>query len=101
MLSIKEAAKGYAAVGAESRLNVLRLLVKTGEGGMSISDIGSRLDMAPSTLAHHLRYLVSANMVIQEKQGREVVNTANYDFLEELGNYLLHECCKNDGRRSG
>ena len=101
MLSIKDAAKGYAAVGAESRLNVLLLLVKAGEEGMTIGKIGSRLNMAPSTLAHHLRYLVSANMVIQEKQGREVVNTANYDFLEELGNYLLRECCMNAGNQLG
>ena len=101
MLSKKDAAKGYAAVGAEPRLNVLRLLVAAGEEGMTISEIGNRLKMAPSTLAHHLRYLVSANMVIQEKQGREVVNTANYDFLEQLGNYLLHECCKNAGNQLG
>lgn len=98
MLSIKEAAKGYAAAGSESRLDVLLLLVKAGDDGMTISEIGNRLKMAPSTLAHHLRYLVSANMVIQEKQGREVLNTANYEFLEELGKYLLLECCKEARR---
>lgn len=98
MISKKDAAKGYAAVGSESRLDVLLLLVQAGERGLSISQIGDQLGFAASTLAHHLRYLVEANMVLQEKQGREVINTANFDYLEELGNFLLLECCKNSDR---
>jgi len=99
MITRKDAAKGYAAVGSESRLDVLLLLVQAGEEGLTISEIGSQLGFAASTLAHHLRYLVDANMILQEKQGREVRNTANYKYLEELGNYLLLECCKNSGTK--
>ena len=95
MLSKKEAAQAYAAVGSESRLSVLLLLVQTGDDGFTVSEIGHQLGIAASTLAHHLRYLVAANMILQEKQGREVRNTANFDHLKELGNYLLLECCKN------
>ena len=98
MINKKQAAQGYAAIGSESRLQVLLLLVKAGNSGRTISEIGTELDMAPSTLAHHLRHLVTAKMVIQEKQGREVRNTANFDLLEELGKYILLECCKNEVR---
>ncbi len=96
MLKVKLAAKGYASIGSESRLAVLLLLVQAGNSGMTISEIGSELGMAPSTLAHHLGQLVTAGMVIQEKQGREVRNTANFDHLKELGNFLLLECCKKE-----
>ena len=96
MINIKNAAKGYASIGSDSRLAVLLLLVKAGNSGLTISEIGSELNMAPSTLAHHLRYLVAAGMVIQEKQGREVRNTAHFGHLEELGNFILRECCKNE-----
>ena len=96
MIDVKKAAQGYASIGSESRLAVLLLLVKAGNSGLTISEIGSELKMAPSTLAHHLRYLVTADMVIQEKQGREVRNTANFEHLEELGKFILHECCKNE-----
>lgn len=96
MLNVKLAAKGYASIGSESRLALLLLLVQAGSSGMTISEIGSELKMPPSTLAHHLRQLVTAGMVIQEKQGREVMNTAHFDNLEELGNFLLLECCKNE-----
>ena len=98
MLSIKEVAQGYAAVGSEARLSVLSLLVKAGDDGLTVSEIGDQLGIAASTLAHHLRYLATANMILQEKQGREVRNTANYDHIEELGNYLLLECCKNSNK---
>lgn len=98
MLSIKEVAQGYSAIGSESRLSVLLLLVQTGDDGLTIGEIGHQLGIAASTLAHHLRYLVSADMVLQEKQGREVRNTANFDYLEELGNYLLLECCKDSNK---
>ena len=98
MLSTKEVAQGYAAVGSEARLSVLALLVQTGDDGLTVSEIGHQLGIAASTLAHHLRYLATANMILQEKQGREVRNTANYDHLEELGNYLLLECCKNSNK---
>lgn len=96
MINIKQAAQGYASIGSESRLAVLLLLVRTGERGLTISEIGAELKMAPSTLAHHLRQLVTAGMVIQEKQGREVRNTAHFHHLEELGNFLLLECCTNE-----
>jgi ArsR family transcriptional regulator len=95
MLSIKEVAQGYSAIGSEPRLSVLLLLVQAGDDGLTIGEIGHQLGIAASTLAHHLRYLVSTGMVLQEKQGREVRSTANFDYLEELGNYLLLECCKN------
>lgn len=95
MITKKDAAQGYAAVGSEPRLDVLLLLVQAGDGGLTVSEIGSQLGFAPSTLAHHLRFLVDAKMILQEKQGREVRNTANYDYLKELGNYLLLECCVN------
>ena len=94
MLSMKEVAKGYAAVGSEARLSVLSLLVQAGDDGLTVSEIGHQLGIAASTLAHHLRCLVSANMILQEKQGREVRNTANFNYLEQLGNYLLIDCCK-------
>lgn len=98
MLSIKEVALGYAAAGSEARLSVLLLLVQAGDGGLTVSEIGHQLGIAASTLAHHLRHLVTAKMILQDKQGREVRNTANFDRLEELGNYLLLECCKNSNK---
>ncbi len=95
MISLEEAAQGFAAVGSESRLAVLLLLVKTGVEGLTVGEIRQQLEMPASTLAHHLRFLGAANLIVQEKQGREVINKANFDHIKLLGDYLLDECCMN------
>jgi len=70
--------------------------VKAGQGGLTVGDIQSRTGMAASTLAHHLKFLSSAGLVIQEKDGRSVINRAAYDHLENLAGYILKECCVDE-----
>ncbi len=72
------------------------LLVKTGGEGLTVGEIKQQLKMPASTLAHHLRFLDAANLIEQEKQGREVINKANFDHVKLLGDYLLDECCMNE-----
>ncbi|MGB1110759.1 MAG: ArsR/SmtB family transcription factor [Gammaproteobacteria bacterium] len=92
-LTIETAAQGFAAVGSEARLQVVLTLVRAGPDGLTIGDIQRRLDIPASTLAHHLRFLSAGGLLEQEKQGRVVINRANFDHITELANYLLRECC--------
>ena len=62
-------ARALAALGHDARLSIFRLLVKAGEEGLRVGDIGEHLGLAPSTLAHHLSTLVDAGLVLQDKQG--------------------------------
>ncbi|WP_321335079.1 metalloregulator ArsR/SmtB family transcription factor [Breoghania sp.] len=73
-LSIEEAAQGFAAIGSQARLSVVLALVRAGRSGLSVGDIQARTGMAASTLAHHLRFLASAGLIEQEKDGRSVIN---------------------------
>ncbi|MCH9675758.1 MAG: metalloregulator ArsR/SmtB family transcription factor [Gammaproteobacteria bacterium] len=93
MLVLEEAAQGFAAVGSEPRLEVLLTLVRAGPEGLSVGDIQARVGIAPSTLAHHLRFLAAAGLIDQEKHGRSVVNRAAFERIEALANFLLRECC--------
>ena len=86
-------ARSLAALGHETRLAVYRLLVRAGPEGLNVGEIGAHLDMAPSTLAHHLRTLVDAGLVIQERMGREVINRADYDAMQRTVSFLTSECC--------
>lgn len=95
--AIEEAAQGFAAMGSEARLDVLRTLVKAGPAGLSVGDIQARTGMAASTLAHHLRFLASAGLIEQEKTGRSVISRAAYDRLEALAGFILKECCSDTG----
>ena len=87
------AARGFAAAGAEPRLEVLLDLVRAGPQGLTVGEIQERLKMPASTLAHHLRFLKSASLIEQEKYGRTVINRARFDYIEDLAQFLLKECC--------
>ena len=93
MITLEEAAQGFAAVGSEPRLDVLLSLVRAGPIGLSVGEIQERVDLPASTLAHHLRFLAAAGLIDQEKQGRTVRNRAAFERIEALATFLLKECC--------
>ena len=95
----EKASQGFAAMGSEARLDVLRCLVRAGRDGLTIGTIQDRTGIAPSTLAHHLRFLKAAGLVIQHKQGRSVINRADYDQLEALAGFIVNECCADETRK--
>ncbi|NVK34954.1 MAG: helix-turn-helix transcriptional regulator [Rhodobacteraceae bacterium] len=96
VLAVEEVAQGFAALGSEARLEVLMCLVRAGTSGLLVGQIQARTQIPASTLAHHLRFLAQGGLIIQEKQGRSVVNRAAFAHLEMLGDYLLKECCADE-----
>lgn len=86
-------AQSLAALGHETRLAAFRLLVKSGHEGLNVGAIGAHLGQAPSTLAHHLRTLVDAGLVVQDRQGREVINRVDFCALDRTLGFLTAECC--------
>ncbi|MGO4915928.1 ArsR/SmtB family transcription factor [Pseudogemmobacter sp. W21_MBD1_M6] len=86
-------ARALAALGHDVRLSIFRLLVRAGDAGLRISDIGEHLGLAPSTLAHHLSTLVDAGLVLQHKQGREVFNRVDFPAMHRVLGFLTSECC--------
>ncbi|WP_353475291.1 metalloregulator ArsR/SmtB family transcription factor [Salipiger sp. H15] len=86
-------ARALAALGHDARLSIFRLLVKAGPEGLRVGDIGAHLGLAPSTLAHHLSALTAAGLVLQERQGREVINRVDYPAVERVVGFLTSECC--------
>lgn len=91
-----QAAQGFAAMGSQSRLQLLRALIRAGAEGASVGALQERTGMAASTLAHHLKTLTDAGLIEQERVGRTTVNRARYDILEALAAFILHECCADD-----
>jgi len=93
MTTMSPHARALAALGHDARLSIFRLLVKAGEEGLRVSDIGELLGLAPSTLAHHLSTLVDAGLVLQDKQGREVFNRVDFAAMRGVLGFLTSECC--------
>ncbi len=97
---IKKVAIALAALGHEARLAVYRLLVRAGHEGLNVGEIGDHLDLPASTLSHHLRALVHAGLVIQEKHGREVFNRPDYDAMMHVTAFLSEECCSGVNQKT-
>ena len=90
---IEDAAARLEALGNPTRLAVFRLLVRAGDDGLAVGQLQKRLKIAGSTLSHHLRALITVDLVSQERQGTTLTCRANYQVMETLFSFLVDECC--------
>lgn len=82
-----------AAMGAGPRLRIVRLLLAAHPKGLVAGDLGAELDIASSTLSHHLDRLKREEVVNVRREGTFLWYTANTRALEELLQFLYAECC--------
>lgn len=90
---VEQAASGFAALGSEQRLSVLRSLVRAGDAGRSIGALGADVGLSGATLTHHIRALSHAGLVTRRKEGRMIRVAVDYAAIRALSDYLLAECC--------
>jgi DNA-binding transcriptional ArsR family regulator len=83
----------FSAMGAEPRLRILRLLLAAHPGGMVVNEIGEELEIANSTLSHHLDKLKNEDLVEVRREGTFLRYSANTQALAELLGFLYAECC--------
>ena len=91
--TVAQFADMLAAMGAEARLRIVRLLLESHPKGMSAGDLSADLDIAPSTLSHHLDRLKREAVVNVRREGTYLWYTANTEALEDLLHFLFAECC--------
>src|SRR3974390_2005051 len=83
----------FAALGAEPRLRIVRLLLAAHPEGLVVGEIGSELGIPPSTLSHHLDKLKNEGLVSVRRESTFLRCTANTIALQELVGFLFAECC--------
>jgi len=82
-----------AAMGAEPRLRIVRLLLGAHPQGLVVGDIAGELQIAGSTLSHHLEKLKNEDLVNVSREGTFLRYSANTKALQELLGFLYAECC--------
>ena len=92
-LDVARFADMLSAMGTEPRLRILRLLLAAHPEGMVVSEIGEELDIANSTLSHHLEKLKNEGLVSVQREGTFLRYRANTQALQELVGFLYAECC--------
>ena len=92
-MKLDDAAARLEALGNPTRLKIYRILVRAGEEGMAVGRLQERLEIAASTLSHHLKALIAVGLVSQTREGTTLVCHTNYDLMRGLVDYLNDECC--------
>lgn len=82
-----------SAMGTEPRLRIVRLLLSAHPAGLIVGDIASALEIASSTLSHHLEKLKNEDLVTVRREGTFLWYSANTQALQDLLGFLYAECC--------
>jgi ArsR family transcriptional regulator, arsenate/arsenite/antimonite-responsive transcriptional repressor len=98
-MKIDDAAARLEALGNPTRLQIYRALVRAGEVGMPVGKLQAKLDLAASTLSHHLKTLLVVGLISQERQATTLICRTNYDVMRTLVDFLVAECCTEAARQ--
>ena len=83
----------FAAMGTESRLRIMQLLLSAHPDGMVVGEIQAELGISASNLSHHLDKLKNEGLVQVRREGTYLRYIANTDALQVLLSFLYAECC--------
>src|SRR6202165_2069356 len=82
----------FSAMGTESRLRIMQLLLSAHPEGLVVGEIQSELDIPNSTLSHHLDKLKNEDLVLVRRESTFLRYTANTEALQEVLKFLYAEC---------
>ena len=82
-----------SSLAQEHRLALFRLLVQAGPDGMAAGALAEELGVPNSSLSFHLAHLTRAGLIEQQRKGRSLIYTANYDAMNALVGFLTENCC--------
>ena len=83
----------FAALSQETRLEVLRLLVRHEAEGLAAGEIARQLEVPHNTMSAHLAVLTRAQVAVAQRQGRAIIYRANLDHMKKTDQFLVRDCC--------
>jgi DNA-binding transcriptional ArsR family regulator len=86
--------RSLAALAHGLRLQVFRMLVVAGPEGLTPGAIAEQLDVPGATLSFHLKELMHAQLVTQQREGRNLIYRAAFDHMDALLGFLTANCCQ-------
>ena len=86
--------KALAALAQPNRLQIFRSLVVRGSEGLTPALMAEALGMPSNTLSFHLKELMHADLISQERSGRHLIYRAQYDRMNAVLAYLSQNCCQ-------
>jgi len=91
-----EVVRALSALAHGLRLQVFRALVVVGRAGMTPGTMSEHLGIPAATLSFHLKELMNAHLVTQEREGRHLIYRASFDHISQVLTYLTVNCCRDE-----
>ena len=88
-----QALLGFAALSQDTRLGIVRLLVKAGPDGISAGEVADEMGVSASNLSFHLKDLQHAGLIEARREARSIIYSADYGALRGLIGFLMKDCC--------
>ncbi len=89
----RQALSSFAALSQDTRLSIVRYLVKAGPDGVAAGDVADEVGVSASNLSFHLKELQHAGLVDARREARSIIYSANYAALRGLIGFLMKDCC--------
>jgi DNA-binding transcriptional ArsR family regulator len=86
-------ASTLSALAHPSRVEVFKLLLGRYPAGMTSGDLAQAMDMAPSTLSHHLREMEAGGVIGRRAEGQRTITTLNLPYLTSIISQFMQLCC--------
>jgi DNA-binding transcriptional ArsR family regulator len=88
--------QALAALAQPNRLHIFRSLVVKGSEGLTPAMLAEQLSMPANTLSFHLKELMHADLISQERSGRNLIYRAQYDRMNAVLAFLTQNCCQGE-----
>ncbi|WKG06824.1 Rv2640c family ArsR-like transcriptional regulator [Mycolicibacterium sp. HK-90] len=88
-----EVAMRLKAIADPVRVKILSYLFSSSTGEQASGDLAAVLDLAESTVSHHLGQLRKAGLVISDRRGMNVFHRVKPEALQALCVVLDPTCC--------
>ena len=92
-MEIKQALIALSALAQETRLEVFRLLMRAGPGGLAAGSVAERIGVQPATLSFHLKELERAGLLTARRESRQIFYAPDFRGMRALLAFLSEDCC--------
>lgn len=86
-LNSKQVEKISKALGDPYRLKIMKIISK-GVGCVQCCDVSAEFSLAQSTMSHHLKQLIEADLLIADKEGRNLKFEINKEVCNAYASYI-------------
>ena len=92
-MELISAVQALSGLAQSSRLLIFKALVQAGRDGLQPTALAAQLGIPANTLSFHLKGLLSAGLITQERCGRALFYRADFERMAALLAYLTVNCC--------